>query len=320
MSPQKERDKLVDRNKIVIGTRGSKLALWQASYVSGLLKKQAQVDTEVKIIKTKGDKILDVALSKIADKGLFVKEIENELLAGDIDIAVHSMKDLPTDIPEGLKIAASSAREDHRDVLISLEYESLGELPKGAVVGTSSLRRKAQVLALRPDVVASEIRGNVDTRVKKLESGEYQAVIMAIAGLRRLGATDYIKQVFSEDEIMPAVGQGAIAIEARASDSTTLDILKKINDAKTLAEVKTERALMKELQGGCQVPIGAIAKIQDGALSLKALISSLDGTEIIRGTETGKADYAEEIGIRLARTLKKRGGKEILDKIRAENE
>lgn len=300
---------------LIIGTRGSKLALWQASYISGLLKKQAQIDSDVKIIRTKGDKILDVALSKIADKGLFVKEIENELMNGSIDIAVHSMKDLPTDIPDGLEIVASSPREDYRDALISLEYENLNELPPGAVVGTSSLRRKAQVLAIRPDVKAAEIRGNVDTRIKKLESGQYRAIIMAIAGLKRLEATGYIKQIFSEDEIMPAVGQGAIAIEAKANDAATKEILNKINDSKTLTEVKAERALMKELQGGCQVPIGAIAKVQGTNLILKALISSLDGTKIIKDTETGSVDEAERIGISLARKLKDQGGQEILDTI-----
>ena len=305
-----------ESKKPIIGTRGSKLALWQASYIARLLEEKASAQVELRIIKTKGDKILDVALSKIADKGLFVKEIENELLAGGIDLAVHSMKDLPTEIPDGLIIAATTEREDNRDALISLQYNNFNELPKGAVVGTSSLRRKAQLLSLRPDLEAAEIRGNVDTRIKKLQSGEYQAIIMAIAGLKRLGMADYVKQVFSVDDFMPAVGQGAIGIEARAGDAKVLGLLDKINNRKNLAEVTAERALMKELQGGCQVPVGAIAVANDGVIELKALVASLDGTEIIKGQHRGSSDEAELVGIELAQRLKSEGAEKILDEIR----
>ena len=305
------------KNKmLVIGTRGSKLALWQASYIAKLLEEKAQAKVKLEIIKTKGDKILDVALSKIADKGLFVKEIENELLAESIDLAVHSMKDLPTEIPEGLIIAATTEREDNRDALISLEYNNLYELPEGAVVGTSSLRRKAQLLSLRPDLKAAEIRGNVDTRIKKLESGEYQAIIMAIAGLRRLGMADYVKQIFSVDDFMPAVGQGAIGIEARAGDEKVLGLLNKINNPKNLVEVTAERALMKELQGGCQVPIGAVAEANNGVIELNALVASLDGSEVIKGRHRGSSGEAELVGIELARKLRSQGADRILDEIR----
>jgi len=307
---------LTENKTLVIGTRGSKLALWQASYIAKLLEEKAQAQTELRIIKTKGDKILDVALSKIADKGLFVKEIENELLAGGVDLAVHSMKDLPTEIPDGLIIAATTKREDNRDALISLQYENLNALPEGAVVGTSSLRRKAQLLSLRPDLKAAEIRGNVDTRIKKLQSGEYQAIIMAIAGLRRLSMDGYVKQIFSVDDFMPAVGQGAIGIEARAGDTEVLSLLEKINNRKNLVEVTAERALMKELQGGCQVPIGAVAVANDCVLELKALVASLDGSEIIKGQNRGSSSEAELVGIELAQRLKSQGADKILDEIR----
>lgn len=307
---------MTQRNKIIIGTRGSKLALWQASYIAGQLKDKAKIESELKIIKTKGDKILDVALAKVGDKGLFVKEIENELLAGNIDIAVHSMKDLPTEIPEGLKIAASSPREDCRDAMVSLEYKKLEDLPAGSVIGSSSLRRRAQVLARRPDLVAKDIRGNVDTRLKKLEEGEYQAIIMAVAGLKRLEATEHMKQIFTEDEMLPAVGQGAVAIEARSDDKEVLDMLSLINDEKTLAEVTAERALMKELEGGCQVPIGALAKSKNGEFELSAVVSSLDGKEVVSGRLSAKIEEAEQAGIKLAKELQDKGADKILAKIR----
>ncbi len=301
---------------IIIGTRGSKLALWQADFVASLLQEKAGISTEQKIIKTKGDKILDVALAKVGDKGLFVKEIENELLAGTIDIAVHSMKDLPTEIPEGLTIAASSRREDFRDALVSLKYNSFSELPQGAVVGTSSLRRRAQLLALRPDIDAKDIRGNVETRLRKMEEGEFDAILMAVAGLKRLGYTENIKHKFNLSEMIPAVGQGAIAIEARANDKDVLQALDKINDAATLSQIKAERTLMNELQGGCQVPIGAVAKVIDGQLKIKGIVASLDGARIIREEVSGATDAPEALGKKLADKLRDAGAEEILAEIR----
>ena len=304
---------------IIIGTRGSKLALWQANYIQAMLEEKANVKSELKIIKTKGDKILDVALSKLGDKGLFVKEIENALLDESVDIAVHSMKDLPTELPEGLEIMASPPREDNRDAFVSLEYNSVDELEKGAVVGSSSLRRKAQLLAMRPDVEVKEIRGNVDTRLKKLESGEYQAILMAYAGLKRLGFTEHVKQIFEQSEMLPAVGQGAIAIEARSDDEDVRQALNKLNDEKTLLVVRAERALMKELEGGCQVPIGANAQVENGTIHIEALVASINGEKIVKDEASGSEEQPEKVGIQVADKLRAKGAEEILDKIREEN-
>ncbi len=304
---------------IIIGTRGSKLALWQANYIQAKFEEKANVKSELKIIKTKGDKILDVALSKLGDKGLFVKEIENALLDKTIDIAVHSMKDLPTELPEGLEIMASPPREDNRDAFVSLEYNSLDELEKGAVVGSSSLRRKAQLLAMRPDIEAREIRGNVDTRIKKLESGEYQAILMAYAGLKRLGLTEHIKQIFEQTQMLPAVGQGAIAIEARSDDEDVRQVLDRLNNEKTLLAVRAERALMKELEGGCQVPIGAYAQVENGLIQIDALVSSINGDKIVEDQASGSKEQPEKVGIDVADKLRAKGAEEILDKIREEN-
>ncbi|HDZ86835.1 MAG TPA: hydroxymethylbilane synthase [Actinobacteria bacterium] len=304
---------------IIIGTRGSKLALWQANYIQAMLEEKANVKSELKIIKTKGDKILDVALSKLGDKGLFVKEIENALLDESVDIAVHSMKDLPTELPEGLEIMASPPREDNRDAFVSLEYNSVDELEKGAVVGSSSLRRKAQLLAMRSDVEVKEIRGNVDTRLKKLESGEYQAILMAYAGLKRLGFTEHIKQIFEQSEMLPAVGQGAIAIEARSDDEDVRQALNKLNDEKTLLVVRAERALMKELEGGCQVPIGANAQVENGTIHIDALVASINGEKIVKDEASGSEEQPEKVGIQVADKLRAKGAEEILDKIREEN-
>ena len=304
---------------IIIGTRGSKLALWQANYIQAKLEEKANVKSELKIIKTKGDKILDVALSKLGDKGLFVKEIENALLDESVDIAVHSMKDLPTELPEGLEVMASPPREDNRDAFVSLEYNSVDELEKGAVVGSSSLRRKAQLLAMRSDVEVKEIRGNVDTRLKKLESGEYQAILMAYAGLKRLGFTEHIKQIFEQSEMLPAVGQGAIAIEARSDDEDVRQALNKLNDEKTLLVVRAERALMKELEGGCQVPIGANAQVENGTIHIDALVASINGEKIVKDEASGSEEQPEKVGIQVADKLRAKGAEEILDKIREEN-
>ena len=304
---------------IIIGTRGSKLALWQANYIQAMLEEKANVKSELKIIKTKGDKILDVALSKLGDKGLFVKEIENALLDESVDIAVHSMKDLPTELPEGLEIMASPPREDNRDAFVSLEYNSVDELEKGAVVGSSSLRRKAQLLAMRSDVEVKEIRGNVDTRLKKLESGEYQAILMAYAGLKRLGFTEHVKQIFEQSEMLPAVGQGAIAIEARSDDEDVRQALNKLNDEKTLLVVRAERALMKELEGGCQVPIGANAQVENGTIHIDALVASINGEKIVKDEASGSEEQPEKVGIQVADKLRAKGAEEILDKIREEN-
>ncbi len=304
--------------KITIGTRGSKLALWQTELVKRkLLEIFPELEFEVKIIKTKGDKILDSPLSKIGDKGIFTREIETELLKGEIDIAVHSLKDLPTKLPNGLTIGAVLEREDVRDVLISKGNLKLSELPQNSTIATSSLRRKAQLLNFRADFNFVDIRGNIDTRFKKFDESNWNGMVLAYAGVKRMGYTDRVSELIPTDIILPAVGQGAIAVEVREDDIETFEIVRKINHIETELATKAERALLKHLEGGCQIPIGAFALISDGKIKLSAMISNLDGTSLIRDSIEGDVNSdIEKIGIELAERLLEQGGAKILDEVR----
>jgi len=303
------------RKKIRLGTRGSQLALWQANYIKDTLEKLHNVEIEIVKIKTKGDKILDVALAKVGGKGLFVKELEDALLDGKVDFAVHSMKDVPVELPSGLHIAAITKREDPRDVFISKNYNSLHELPSGSKVGTSSLRRQCQLLALRPDLKVEVLRGNVETRIKKMQDGIFDAVILAYAGVKRLGLLEYVKEVIPETLSLPAIGQGALGIECRVDDKETNELLKSINHEETSYCIRAERAFLRVLQGGCQVPIGAFAKIDNRKLIIKGLVGSLNGDKIIAETISGDIKDCEALGEELANIILKKGGKEILEEV-----
>lgn len=302
------------RKSVVIGTRGSKLALWQANYIADCLRKQyPDLTVELKQITTMGDKILDVPLAKIGGKGLFTKELENEMLSGTIDLAVHSLKDMPTELPEGLTLAAITERIASGDALVSNRFSSLQALPKGARVGTSSLRRKAQLLAYRPDLIISDLRGNVDTRLKKLDDGEFDAIVLAAAGLKRLGWEKRIAEILDTKVCLPAVGQGALAIETRADDQAILDLLAFLNDEETRVTTTAERAFLRTVEGGCQVPVGVYGTvIGENQMQVEALIASLDGKVVVRDTLRGSFADAEILGIRLAKSLLARGGREIM--------
>ena len=299
-------------NEIVIGSRGSALALVQANWVAEEIKRHnPSISTRVEVIKTTGDKILDVPLAKIGSKGLFVKEIETALLEARVDLAVHSMKDLPTEIPEGLCIAAVPARVEQCDVLVSA-HAGLAGLPTGAKVGSSSLRRRAQLKASRPDLNIVDLRGNLDTRLKKLDSGEYDAIILACAGLRRLGLAARITEKLPFDVCLPAVGQGALAIEARSGDSRVLEILRPLDDSDSRTCVEAERAMLAALGGGCQTPIGAAATIDGQGLHLVGLVSNPEGKVILRREARGLAQDPESLGKLVAQSLLKAGADEIL--------
>lgn len=308
------------KKKYILGTRGSKLAMWQSEHVASILQKEAGVEIELKIIKTQGDKILDVALSKIGDKGLFVKEIETALLEGEADLAVHSSKDVPTQLPDGLTLGAFLKRVDPRDVLISKSGKGLDELPEGSVVGTSSLRRIAQVLNRRPDLQIKDVRGNLDTRLRKMDEGLFDAIILAAAGLDRMGWSEGITERISSDIMLSAVGQGAIAVEIRENDDEMLELMKHLDDPATRAAVTAERALMRELEGGCQIPIGALGTVDNGVLKLDGMVAGLDGTILIRDNIQGDPQEADALGIALAEKLKSQGADEILAEVRAESE
>ncbi len=273
-----------------IGSRGSQLALWQANHISALLR-QRGLEVEIQVIHTTGDKITDVALAKVGTKGMFTKEIEEALAEGRVDLAVHSLKDLPTEIASEFEIAAITKREDPRDVLCSRKFSSIEELPQGARVGTSSLRRQAQLKAVRLDLEIHPLRGNVDTRLRKLEAGDYDAVILAAAGLNRLGKTEFVKQVLPPEIMCPAAGQGALAIEIRRGDKATQRHLEFLDDASARATTTCERALLEKMGGGCQVPIGALAQVRDrvrnGGLHLDAIVASPDGTQLLRESRDG---------------------------------
>ncbi|MGC2697071.1 MAG: hydroxymethylbilane synthase, partial [Candidatus Angelobacter sp.] len=278
--------------RLRIGSRGSQLALWQANHVATLLRQHGHI-VEIEVIKTTGDKITDVALAKVGTKGMFTKEIEEALSDGRVDLAVHSLKDVPTELAQEFELSAIMKREDPRDAFISVKYSTLEDLPRGAKVGTSSLRRQCQLKALRPDLEIFPLRGNVDTRLKKLEAGEYDAIILAAAGVHRLGLDKYLRSRISADTMCPAVGQGALAVESRRADHQTHDLMAFLNDQDTRQAVECERALLGALGGGCQVPIGAYAEKRDGGLHLRAIVGRPDGTEILR--EEAEGDIPQKL-------------------------
>jgi hydroxymethylbilane synthase len=308
------------KDYITIGTRGSALAIWQTEWVKAELYKifpQLKIKTE--IIKTTGDKILDSPLSKIGNKGLFTKELENALLEKRIDLAVHSLKDIPTKLPEGLFIAAVSEREDTRDVFISSTkqiFTRIEDLPGNSKIATGSLRRKCQLLNWRPDLDIIDIRGNLNTRFVKLDESDWAGMLLAHAGVIRLGWEDRISQIIPHEKILPAVGQGALGIEIRADDKSTFDYIARLNHKETNLAATGERALLRHLEGGCQVPIGAYGKIQNKTFYLDAIIGSLDGKRIVRDSIDGRPEESEKLGIELADILLSKGGKEILAEIR----
>lgn len=300
-------------NEIIIGTRSSKLALWQADHVAARLR-QEYPDLKVteRRMTTKGDRILDAPLSKIGGKGLFTKELETAMLAGEIDIAVHSLKDMPTEVPEGLVITAITERYDPGDAVVSPRYKTLAALPAGARVGTSSLRRRAQILAARPDLTLLDLRGNVNTRLAKLDAGEYDAIILAVAGLRRLGFGERITEVLPRSLCLPAVGQGALAIEARRDDWEVRRRLDFLRDEAMTDCAAAERAFLRTVEGGCQVPVGVYAVAEAGSLTVEAVIASLDGRQVFRDSLTGSPQAAEQLGRALANRLLDAGGIGIL--------
>ncbi len=338
------------KREIIIGTRGSKLALWQAEWVKSELKKlNPDLKVELNKIKTTGDKILDVPLAKVGGKGLFVKEIEEAILRGEADLAVHSMKDVPTDFPTGLHLAVICKREDPRDAFISgvkgkeFHINSFKELPKGATVGTSSLRRSCQLMSIRPDLKIEQLRGNLDTRLRKLDEGQFDAIILAAAGVKRLGWAERITETIEPEVSLPAIGQGAIGIECRVDDAFINNLIAPLNHEETSICVRAERACLKKLEGGCQVPIAAHArlvqklevgseKLEDKRLELitdkdsslftvhcslvmDGLVGSVSGDRIIKSHIEGSPKDAESLGIKLAEDLLSRGAKEILDEV-----
>ncbi len=299
-----------------IATRQSPLALWQANYVKDRLQQQyPDLTVELVPMVTKGDVILDSPLAKIGGKGLFVKELENALLNKEADIAVHSMKDVPMQFPEGLGLAVICQREDPRDAFVSHSYRTFAELPQGAVVGTSSLRRQCQLKALRPDLDIRSLRGNVGTRLSKLDNGDYDAIILASAGLIRLGLADRIASFIDVEQSLPAAGQGAVGIECRTDDMQVQALLAPLADAETTYCVRAERAMNNHLQGGCQVPIGGYAVLQQGQLDLRALVGDLDGSRIIRAEGKSPVENAEALGVQIAEQLLAQGADKILQAI-----
>ena len=298
---------------IRIATRHSPLAMWQAYYVKAeLLKHHPDLTVELLAMKTQGDKILDTPLAKIGGKGLFVKELEVAMLDGRADIAVHSMKDVPVDFPEGLGLAVICERGDPRDAFVSNQYKSIDELPQGAIVGTSSLRRQAQLREGRPDLIVNDLRGNVNTRLGKLDAGQYDAIILAAAGLQRLEMDERIASYLSPEQSLPAVGQGAVGIECRLDDLETLALLMPLEDAETRIRVTAERAMNLALEGGCQVPIGSFALLEGDEVFLRGLVGSVDGKQVIRKEIRGDKKDAEHLGVILAKQLLDCGAKEIL--------
>ena len=306
------------KRNIIIGTRGSQLALYQARKVKATLENLfPELKVELEIIKTKGDKILDVALSKIGDKGLFTKEIENALIDGSADIAVHSLKDLPTVLPEGLKLGAVLERGEFRDALVSKHGKKLSELGAGDIVATSSLRRQAGLMKMNNQIIIKDIRGNVNSRLQKMEDGYCDAMIMAAAGLQRLGLEKYITEIIDPEIIVPAVSQGAIAIEIRENDPEVELLMQKINHIATWNAIVAERAFLAHLQGGCQVPLGCYSKVDNGNLTMFGFVASLDGKQFINETITGEINKGAELGIQMAEKMLERGAFEILEQIRS---
>jgi hydroxymethylbilane synthase len=301
--------------RLRIGSRGSQLALWQANHISALLREQGH-EVELEIIKTTGDKILDVALAKVGTKGMFTKEIEEALIEKRVDLAVHSLKDLPTELAPEFEIAAITVRENPGDAFVSRHFDSINDLPQKARVGTSSLRRQAQLKAIRPDLDIFPLRGNVDTRLRKMEEGQYDAVILASAGLNRLGLTRWVREVIPAEVMCPAAGQGALGIEIRRGDHETLRHLQFLNDPATRTAVLAERALLNELGGGCQVPIGAHAVVTGEDIMLIGVVARPDGSSVIR--EVRKGRDAVTVGQQLGQYLLEHGGREILKEVYGE--
>lgn len=305
--------------RLRIGTRGSSLALWQANHIAELLAKLHGVETELVRIRTSGDRLQSASVGQVNEaigaeggKGIFIKEIEDALLSGAVDLAVHSMKDVPTEMPPGLAFPAITRREDPRDCLISRNGLAFDALPQGARIGTSSLRRQAQLRHHRPDLDVVDLRGNVDTRIRKLEGGGFDAIVLAMAGVNRLGAKDKVTQIFDEDLMLPAVGQGALGIETRADDSQTSRFVAALDHDETRSCITAERALLHELRGGCQVPLGAWGRFRNGELHLEAAVFSAAGSECVHFDETGSPAEAVAIGIRLAQILVDAGADRIL--------
>ncbi len=301
---------------IRIATRKSQLALWQAEYVSAQLQKyHADLTVELVTMSTQGDKILDTPLAKVGGKGLFVKELETALLENRADIAVHSMKDVPVELPDGLHLATICPREDPRDAFVSNAYKTLDALPQGATVGTSSLRRQCQLSALRPDLKIKDLRGNVNTRLRKLDDGDYDAIILASAGLIRLEMAERISEYIEPHISLPAIGQGAVGIECRVDDDRVHQLLKPLHDQKTAIRVTAERAMNYTLNGGCQVPIAGFAELNKDTLFMRGLVGEPDGSKIISADIAGKPEDAEELGVILAEDLLARGAGEILQRL-----
>jgi hydroxymethylbilane synthase len=307
--------------RIRIGTRGSRLALWQAEQVAERTRALLPgAECELVVIKTQGDKILDVALSRIGDKGLFTKELEQALAAGTVDMAVHSLKDLPTTLPEGMALGAVLERENPCDVLLSAAGLTLGALPVGARVGTSSLRRASQLRHLRPDLEVVSIRGNVETRVARVHAGEVDAAVLAYAGVARMGMLSEVSEVLAPELVLPAVGQGAIAVEIRRDDQEMSALAPLLNHQRTACEVAAERAYLRALEGGCQVPLGCLARCSGDRLVLQGMVGSLDGSRLLRENVEGPAESAVALGQELARRLMARGAGDILREIRCMGE
>ncbi len=308
-------------DRLIVGTRGSELALWQSTFVkSRLSASHPTLQVEVRVIKTLGDKILDSPLSKIGDKGLFTKEIERALVENSIDLAVHSLKDVPTHLPLGLIIGAITRREDVRDVFISnpkKKYKRFADLPRGAQIATGSLRRKSQLLNYRPDVQIVDIRGNLNTRMKKLEESDWDGMILALAGVSRLGWDARITEILPLDIMLPAVGQGALAIEIRDEDDDALRVIGSLHHEETARAVVGERTFLRFVEGGCQIPIGTHGRIENGEFKLDAVIASIDGSRAVRGNISGSPFASAHLGEELARQLLSEGGKEILQEIRS---
>lgn len=304
------------KKELVIATRGSRLALWQAEYIKSRVEEaHPGVLCRLNVIKTTGDRILDVPLAKIGGKGLFVKEIEVALMNGEADLAVHSMKDVPMDLPEGLELFACPEAETPNDAFVSFAYGSISGLPDGARVGTSSLRRKLQLLEKRPDLNVLDLRGNLQTRLKKLEEGEYDAIILAEAGLRRLGLTEHIKQAIPTDVMLPASCQGILGVETRTGNGEVTDFLKFLKHPSTETRALCERAFLRKLQGGCQVPIGCHSVLEGDGLSVTGLLFSLDGRKKIEKRMKGSSAEPEKLGYALADEVIKAGGDKILKEI-----
>ncbi len=309
------------KRKIVIATRGRKREFWLEECIKSELEKiDSNYEVELNIIKTTGDKILDVPLAQVGGKGLFVKEIEEAMLRGEADLAVHSMKDVPTDLPQGLHLPTITKREDPRDAFIAgKDMKNFLDLPQGATVGTSSLRRICQLLNKRPDLRINQLRGNVDTRLRKLEEGQFDAIILATAGVKRLGHEDKITERMATNISLPAIGQGAVGIECRVDDEFINNLLAKLDHYETSVCVRAERAFLKKLEGGCQVPIAAYAQLIDGKITMSGLVGSVDGKTLIKDTLEGTPEGPETLGTMLAEKLLAKGAKEILDEVYKNN-